>query len=79
VSTHPSNDQRNPLRDPRKGDIVRKGELLRTVTDRRGNDIWYVSNGRKKSGLVWISTWRSWCCGAEVVTDLSALEQGHAK
>ena len=52
---------RDPRIDPRPGDIV----ATRTVTRRRGYDIYYVRAGREKS--CWITTWMEWCRHKEVL------------
>lgn len=71
--------QRDPLTDPRAGDVVRKfagGE--RHVQKVEGGDIFY---SRFSSGALrrcWISTWRDWCRGAEVVKAADLEGTNHA-
>jgi hypothetical protein len=58
---------RNPLSDPRPGDVVRKGKRQRSVYARRGNEVYYTT---ESSGLIrncWITTWCDWCRGSEVL------------
>lgn len=52
---------RDPRQKPQVGDrVVRDDGKSRTVTRRFGLDVHYV-DGRGRTGMCFISTWRAWC------------------
>lgn len=60
---------RDPRSDPRPGDVLRKGERTRIVLSAKplGAGFMVSYNSGKRTHDTWISTWREWCRGAEVV------------
>jgi hypothetical protein len=59
--------KRDPRKDPQPGDIIRKGNKQRKVVTVYGNDIWYDVPGSTVRKLCWITTWRVWARGADVI------------
>lgn len=67
---------RDPRYDPRPGDELRKGKRTRRVTGARTSDgigvsFLTITEGKRNAGSrttrQWISTWREWSSGAEIV------------
>jgi hypothetical protein len=59
--------ERNPRIDPRVGDVLRQGHLQRSVYHRHGSDVYYEKGSNNRSTCCWITTWREWARGAEVL------------
>lgn len=60
--------QRDPLRDPRPGDVVELGSDLQVhVTKRRGNLIWYLLRNESSGYGCNLRWWREWTASAKVV------------
>lgn len=59
--------ERDPRKEPRPGDVVRKGQITRTVTEFDQNNVRYRSSVRSMIGFCWITTWQTWAAGAEVI------------
>lgn len=66
---------RDPRLDPQPGDVLcatspTGKQLFRTVTGRKGGDIYYTSGvtiaGKTKVKNCWISTWMDWASKAQV-------------
>lgn len=71
-----TNEHRTPdaaRRNPRAGDILKRGPLMRRVVERESGNVWYVNNAGARR-LCWISTWINWARKAEVVAHVSALD-----
>ena len=63
-------NERDPRIDPQPGDSLTKkstsgSTLTRTVTARKGNDIWYLGASARERNC-WITTWQEWAKGAEI-------------
>ena len=58
---------RDPLKDPRGRDVVKKKKAVRTVVRRSGYCIDYIKPGSGVLYSCWITTWCAWCRGAEVL------------
>lgn len=63
---------RDPLTDPRPGDVVRPPKGRERHVDRRdGDDISYwcpTATGEPgKLRVTWLWHWRDWCCKSKVV------------
>ena len=68
---------RDPLDNPREGDVVEKispkgQKLRRQVMNRRVSEVYYVDlrngNTTGKVRNCWITTWQKWCEGATVLS-----------
>ena len=61
---------RDPKQDPQPGDVVIKTNMKgkqtkRTVTGRKGNDVYYTTKDGGKVNNCWITTWWDWCRTAD--------------
>lgn len=58
---------RDPLTDPRAGDVVQKGKVIRQVARSHAGNIHYTSNTKSTPSVCWITTWCDWCKKATVI------------
>lgn len=62
---------RDPRIDPQPGDVIKKHsatrEVVRTVIERRGREVYYGNNSGKRFNC-WLFTWKAWAQDALVVT-----------
>ena len=61
---------RDPRKDPRPGDVVRKGAFTRQALSRRGERFamdYYDQARDKVVRMIALKTWKTWARGAEVL------------
>lgn len=62
---------RDPRKEPKAGDHIRKGKVERTVIAYSGGNVEYfnlkASGCRSNIKNCWITTWQDWCRNAEVL------------
>ena len=66
---------RDPRVEPQPGDVIKKHsatrEVVRTVTERKGNEVYYSNNSGKNFNC-WITSWRTWAQDAKVVRTVTS-------